>query len=150
MADVNDRIAQGPARIDFSPLSTLFDSYGEGQKARRQQDIWAARRQAAVIGADGRPDYAATARNLLHAGDLEGARHIAGMVKDMRWGLPDDDADTEGGRAAASTAPGALPLRTHADVNMLLQHARDAVAQGAPSGEVLRRLRQWGVDVAGI
>jgi len=86
MADLNTLIAQGPPRTDFSPLSTLFDSYGAGQKARRQQDIWDARRQAAVTGADGKPDYAATARNLLGAGDIEGARLIAAMVKDMRWG----------------------------------------------------------------
>jgi hypothetical protein len=86
MADINDRIAQGPPRLDFSPLSTLFDSYHAGQKARHQQDIWAARKQAAVVGADGRPDFAATALNLLHAGDIEGARQIAAMVRDMRRG----------------------------------------------------------------
>jgi len=86
MADLDTMIAQGPPRLDFSPLSTLFDSYNAGRKARHGQDIWDARRQAAVTGADGKLDYAATARNLLNAGDIEGARYIAGMVKDMRWG----------------------------------------------------------------
>jgi len=85
MADLNTMIAQGPPRTDFSPLSSLFESFGQGRRARRQQDIWTARREAAVAGADGRPDFGATALNLLHAGDIEGARQVAAMAKDMRW-----------------------------------------------------------------
>jgi hypothetical protein len=146
MADLNTLIAQGPPRMDFSPLSTLFDSYGEGQKARRQQDVWNARRQAGVTGADGKPDYAATARNLLDAGDIEGARYVAAMAKDMRLGAPGTDD-----RADEAAAPLAGPsLRTREDVNRIIQHARDAVAQGADRGAVLKRLRDWGVGFSEI
>jgi hypothetical protein len=169
MADLNTLIAQGPPRMDFSPLSTLFDSYGEGQKARRQQDVWDARRQAAVTGADGRPDYGATARNLLDKGDIEGARQVAAMAKDMRWAAtgaaPDNPADENAAAlarlqgpsptAGTTSVPVAPPpwtpsLRTRDDINRLIQHARDAVAQGADRGEVLQRLRRWGVNFSGI
>jgi len=97
MADLNTMIAQGPPRMDFSPLSTLFDGYNAGRKARHEQDIWDARRQAAVTGADGKPDFAATARNLLDAGDIEGARQIAAMVKDMRRGAAGAATDEAAG-----------------------------------------------------
>jgi len=109
MADLNTLIAQGPPRMDFSPLSTLFDSYGAGQKARRQQDVWDARRQAGATGADGKPDYAATARNLLNAGDIEGARYVAAMARDMGRAATGAATDDAGGDAVAPRATDAAP-----------------------------------------
>jgi hypothetical protein len=110
MADLDTMIAQGPPRLDFSPLSTLFDSYDKGRKAGREEDIWTARKQAAVIRADGRPDFGATTANLLRAGDVAGARQVAAMMKDARWGVVDAATDNTTDGAPETPAWPKIPM----------------------------------------
>jgi hypothetical protein len=82
MADALDlQIARGPGQADFSPLGNLFKDFSEGQKARREADLDKARKAAAVVGPDGKPDFGATALNLLRAGDIQGAHGIAALAQ---------------------------------------------------------------------
>ncbi|MDQ2079479.1 hypothetical protein RA307_04730 [Xanthobacteraceae bacterium Astr-EGSB] len=69
-----------PPLIDFSRFADPFDGYMAGQKARRDEDVMEARRQAVVMGPDGKPDLNATGVNLLRAGDREGFTSLATLA----------------------------------------------------------------------
>src|SRR4051812_44647314 len=121
MADIN------VPRVNFSPLSTLFQGYAQGRKVRQDNDTLAGR-QAALDKLpklpDGSPDFGAAAYELLRAGDLQGASllarfghrygsgHLSGSnagsaVVDSAGGGEDDgiNDDNDGSPTPTSMAP---------------------------------------------
>jgi hypothetical protein len=106
MAGIDDLIAQGPGRRDFSPLSELFGAYREGVKGRREDDLAQARRSlGSFIGVDGQPDYGAASLHLLRGGDIAGATALARLA----W-------TTNGRRRAAqSSVPAGYSDQTYSD-----------------------------------
>jgi hypothetical protein len=73
-------IANGPGRVNFSPLGQLFQSYQQGVQARQQNQAMQARQTIGdAIGDPSNPDYGAAAVHLLQAGDVQGATAIASL-----------------------------------------------------------------------
>ena len=66
-----------PPLVDFSPLGQLPNAYFQGRAARREQDLFNARRD---IAAGGPMDFGQMSRQLLAAGDLEGGLRVAGLA----------------------------------------------------------------------
>ena len=137
MADIDDVIAQGPGRRDFSPLADMFAAWRQGAQARREDALADARASLpAVLGADGRPDYGAAALHLLRAGDVHGATALAHVARAMA------------GRDPATSSPSPPRLATRADVDDVLRQAREARAAGRDPGLILRRLNEFGLDLS--
>lgn len=175
MAGIDDLIAQGPGRRDFSPLSELFGAYRDGGKARREDDLAQARRSlGSFIGPDGRPDYGAASLHLLRGGDIAGATALARLAwtrggrraaqAPVQADYADETAAETGAatagyapagwtgsnpdplHSAAAQAPFALPkLRTRDEVEDALAQARAARAEGRDPSLILKRLHQLGI-----
>ena len=104
MAGIDDLIAQGPGRRDFSPLGEVFGAYRDGLKARREEEIAQTRQSLGhVLGADGQPDYGAAALHLLRGGDIGGATALARL------------AIISAARGAAAGRPKRAPAQSQAD-----------------------------------
>jgi len=82
MADINDLIAQGAGRRDFSPLGEIFGAWRQGVQARNEDALARARASLpAMLGPDGQLDYGAAALHLLRAGDVHGAAALAHVAR---------------------------------------------------------------------
>lgn len=178
MAGIDDLIAQGPGRRDFSPLGEVFGAYRNGVKARREDQIAEARQSlGAILGADGQPDFGAAALHLLRGGDISGATALARLAivaGGRKRTQAQSQADGAYGTAAEGEAappaaapvtypapapqpfapmtappPFALPkLRTRDEVEDALGQARAARDAGTDPGLILKRLRELGIDVS--
>jgi hypothetical protein len=168
MAGIDDLIAQGPGKRDFSPLGQLFGAYREGVKARREDQAYDARRGLGdLVQPDGTPDYGAAALHLLRAGDIPGATALAHLsyagarhelaqaqidkIKSMQpaAAVP-RPAPAAGARAPGAPVSDAAPawpgITTRDQANAAIEEAREAIAAGADRGDVAKRLRSWGLE----
>jgi hypothetical protein len=69
-------------RMDFSVLGNLPETFREGRKAAREQQIQDTRQMTlADLGAGGPIDYSTASRRLLAAGDLQGGLQLAQLGK---------------------------------------------------------------------
>lgn len=114
MADALDlAIAQGPPRVDFSPLSTLFNDYTQGVKNKASVDAIQAFKGGVPTLADGTPDYNAMATKLYQAGDLSNANALStiGAQRAPLQFLPGALKALNGGQSATPSAgtPSVIP-----------------------------------------
>lgn len=134
-AEILGRIASGPPKVDFSPLSDLFDSYQTGVKASRATDAYnALKNMTPVIGADGKPDYNATAMGLLKSGNLDAAKtlaelHATGEHSKLGWAQLAQSK--EAAAAANAIAQGHLGLQKSQFENTLSTQTPDYIQRAA-------------------
>lgn len=137
MTDIDQLIAQGPGRRDFSPLGEMFGAWRQGMQAKREDELAAARRGlGAMVGPDGQPDYGAAALHLLHAGDVNGAIALAHVARATI------------ARNGAQAAPELPRLTTRGEVEDALREARAAREAGKDPLLVLKRLHELGINVS--
>lgn len=148
LPEIKRRVAEGGITGPIDAGQAYFGMGSPGE-IRRQMDSGAEALLRMLTGAGMNKEEAAQYVRRYQFSPTDKAETVLSKLNQLEREL-NSVGETVGKGRGGWTPPGAKPSGQGNGADAMLQHARDAIAQGAPRAAVIQRLQQAGIDPSGL